>query len=160
MTDARFEEAPYSDRPLKLRAESEEDLAVISSLVQDAVGKTAEVHWLPKKHRVVVLLNRFRWESHIGDPAAARSYERVRTALSIDSALRVRARGLDPRDGEQVFELLALMFEPTDGPAGILTLPMAGDAEIAIDVECLELWLTDLSRPWRARAQQAPMHEE
>ncbi len=160
MTDARFEEAPYSDRPLKLRAESEEDLAVISSLVQDAVGKTAEVHWLPKKRRVVLLLNRFRWESHIGDPAAARTCERVRTALSIESALRVRGRGLDPREGEQVFELLALLFEPTDGPAGTLTLPMAGDAEIAIEVECLELWLTDLSRPWRARAQQVPMHEE
>lgn len=159
MTDARFEDAPFTNRPLKLRAESEEDLAVISSLVQDAVGKAADIHWLPKKHRLVVLLNRFRWENHIGDRAAARACERVRAAISIEGVLRVRARGLDPRDGERAFELLALLFEPTDGPGGRMTLTMAGGAEVAADVECLELALTDLSRPWVAKAQKMPMHE-
>lgn len=158
MTDARFEDANYSERPLRLRAESEEDLAVISSLVQDAVGKAAEVHWLPKKRRLVVLLNRFRWENHIGDPSGPSACERVRTALSVEGALKVRARGLDPRDGEQVFELLALLFRQGDGPSGKLTLTMAGDAEVAVDVECLELSLTDLSQPWAAKAQTVPMH--
>ncbi|HUF86761.1 MAG TPA: DUF2948 family protein [Thermohalobaculum sp.] len=160
MTDARFEDAPYSDRPLKLRAESEDDLAVISSLVQDAVGKTADIHWLAKKHRVVLMLNRFRWENHIGDRAGARACERVRTALTLEAALRVRARGLDPRDGEQVFELLALLFQPRDGPSGTLILTMAGGAELAVEVECLELSLADLSRPWAARARTVPAHQD
>lgn len=159
MTDARFEDAPYAERPLRLRAESEEDLAIVSSLVQDAVGKTGEVHWLPTKHRLVAVLSRFRWENHIGDPSGTPPCERVLTALSVEGALRVRARGLDPRDGGQVFELLALLFEPTEGCAGTLTLTMAGDAEIAVEVECLELSLTDLSRPWAAKAQKVPVHE-
>lgn len=159
MTDARFEEAAYSDRPLKLRAESEEDLAVISSLLQDAVGRSGEIHWLPRKRRLVLLLNRFRWENHIGEQPAPGTCERVRAALSVEGALRVRARGLDPHDGEQVFELLALLFQPGDDCGGTLTLTMAGGAEVAVELECLELWLTDLSRPWAAKAQKVPLHE-
>lgn len=161
MTDARFEDAPYAEKPLRLRAESAEDLAVISSLLQDAVGKAGDIHWLPKKRRLVVLLNRFRWENHVGkgSDATARPCERVRTALSIESALKVRARGLDPRQGEQVFELLALMFQPTEGCAGTLTLTMAGSSEVAAEVECLELSMTDLTRPWTAKAQRMPAHE-
>lgn len=160
MTDARFEEASYSARPLRLRAESEEDLAVISSLLQDAVGKAGEIHWLPTKHRLVVLLNRFRWENHIGDRSRPKACERVRTALSIEGALKVRARGLDPRESEQVFELLALLFDPAEGCTGTLTLTMAGSAEVAVEVECLELALTDLSQPWAAKAQKVPVHKD
>jgi hypothetical protein len=160
MTDARFEDAPYSDRPLKLRALSEEDLAVISSLLQDSVGKAGEVHWMPTKHRLVVMLNRFRWENHIGDTNGPKACERVRTALSVDGAMRVRARGLDPQDGDKVFELLALLYQPADGAGGTLSLTMAGDAEIAVEVECLELAMTDLSQPWAAKAQKVPEHED
>lgn len=158
MNDARFEDATYADRPLKLRAESAEDLAVISSLLQDAVGRTADIHWMPKKRRLVMLVNRFRWENHIGDPESARACERVRTAVTLDSALSVRARGLDPRASGEVFELLALLFEPGDAPAGSLTMPMAGDAELAVSVECLDIWMADMSHPWAARAQRPPAH--
>lgn len=160
MTDARFEDAPYADRPLRLRAVGEDDLAVISSLAQDAVGRAGEIVWMPKKHRLVVLVNRFRWENHVGERATAQACERVRTALTVEGVQKVRARGLDPRDKDRVFELLALLFEATDGPAGTLTLTMAGGAEVAADVECLELSLTDLSRPWAAKARKVPAHEE
>ncbi len=160
MSDARFEDAPYSDRPLRLRAVGEDDLAVISSLAQDAVGKAGDIVWMPKKRRLVVLVNRFRWETHIGEPTEPRPCERVRTALTIEGVQKVRARGLDPHEKERVFELLVLLFHPGDGPAGTLTLTMAGDAELAADVECLELLLTDLSRPWTAKAQKKPVHEE
>ena len=159
MSDARFEDAPYTDRPLRLRAVGEDDLAVISSLAQDAVGKAGEIVWMPRKRRLVVLVNRFRWENHIGDPAGPHACERVRTALTVEGVQKVRARGLDPHDSERVFELLALLFQPADGPAGTLTLTMAGGAEVAADVECLELSLTDLSRPWAAKAQKMPVHE-
>ena len=70
-TDARFEDAPLSDRPLRLRAESADDVEVISSLVQDAVGKAGDIAWMPRKRRLVVLVNRFRWEDSAGAEQAA-----------------------------------------------------------------------------------------
>ncbi|MFQ5566263.1 MAG: DUF2948 family protein [Paracoccaceae bacterium] len=156
--DARFEDAPISDRPLRLKAEGADDLAVISSLLQDAVGKAGDVAWMPRKRRLVALVNRFRWENSTGAELEHRPFERVRSALTVESVLKVRARGLDPKRRDQVFELLAIVFEPADGCAGTLTLTLAGAAEIAVEVECLELTLADLTQPWAARAGRAPEH--
>lgn len=158
--DARFEDAPLSDRPLRLRAESADDLAVISSLMQDAVGKAGDIAWMPRKRRLVALLNRFRWEDSDGAEQARRPFERVRSALTIEGVLKVRARGLDPAAPGQVFELLAIMFEPADGCAGTLNLTLAGEAEVSVEVECLELSLADLTRPWQAKSDHAPEHGE
>lgn len=157
--DARFEDAPLSDRPLRLRAETAEDLGIISSLVQDAVGRVADIHWMPKKRRLVVLLNRFRWEDVASARAARRPFERVRTALTVDGVMGVKARGISPTDRETVFSLLAVGFEPGEDCSGRLIARLAGGAEVAVDVECLDASLADLTRPWEARAQREPSHE-
>ncbi len=158
MTDARFEDAPLADKPLRLKAESADDLAVISSLLQDAVGKTGDIAWMPKKRRLVALVNRFRWEDSTDAQKAQRPFERVRSAVTMESVLKVRARGLSPADKDQVYDLLAILFEPAEDCAGTLTLTLAGHAEIVLEVECLELTLADLTRPWEAKAGKAPEH--
>jgi len=157
-TDARFEDAPISDLPLRLRAETADDVAVISSLVQDAVGKAGDVAWMPRKRRLVVLVNRFRWEDSAGAEQARRPFERVRSSVTVESVLKVRARGVDAADRDRVFNLLAVAFEPAQGCAGTLTWTLAGGAELAVEVECLDLTLADLTRPWEARAGKAPEH--
>ncbi len=159
-TDARFEDAPLSDKPLRLRAEGPEDLEVISSLLQDAVGKAGDIAWMPKKRRLVVLVNRFRWEDSAGAEQAHRPFERVRSAVTVEGVLGVRARGVGSANRDQVFDLLAIVFEPSKGCAGTLTLTLAGNAEIAVEVECLDLTLADLTRPWAAKADRAPEHGE
>ena len=157
--DARFEDAPLSDTPLRLKAESDDDLAVISSLLQDAVGKSGDIAWLPKKRRLVALVNRFRWEDSAEAAEAHRPFERVRSALTVESVLGVRARGIDPASKDQVYELLALLFEPAEDGAGTLTLTLAGNAEISVALECVEISLADLTRPWAAKSNSAPGHE-
>lgn len=154
--DARFEDG--AERPVRLRAETVEDLAVISALVQDAVAQTSEVSWARRHRRFALLLNRFRWEDA---PAAARQhrpFERVQAVLAIDSVLRPRVSGFDPADRDLVLELLALHFDPGEDGSGTLRLIFAGDGEIALDVECLDLSLTDVSRPYEARAARLPAH--
>ena len=47
MDDARFEDA--AERPLRLKAETPEDLAVLSALLQDAVGKVKSARNLAAK---------------------------------------------------------------------------------------------------------------
>jgi hypothetical protein len=112
---------------------------------------------MPKKRRLVLLINRFRWENGAGLGSAA-SPERVRTAVTVESVVKVRARGLDPQRKEAVYELLAILFEPSEGCGGRLTLTLAGAGEVAVEVECLDVALADLSRPWPARARRAPRH--
>jgi hypothetical protein len=159
-TDARFEDAPISDQPLRLKAESADDLTVISSLVQDAVGKASDIAWMPKKRRLVILMNRFRWENSVGAKHPALPFERVRSAVTMESVLKVRARGIVPASKDQVYDLLAILFEPAECCSGTLSLMLAGDAEIAVEVECLDLALADLTQPWVAKAGAAPSHGE
>lgn len=156
--DARFEDVPFSDQPLRLRAETAEDLAVISSLAQDAVAKVADIAWMPKRRRLALVLNRFRWED--SDVAAAKGhpFERVKTALVIESVQGVRSRGLDPKERDMVVSVLAMTFEPRDDCAGRLVIALAGDGDLALDVECLDVSLTDLTRPWVATSKTPPRH--
>ncbi len=48
---------------LKFAVLDEEDLEVVSTHLQDAVVKVADVLWRAGENRVVVALNRFDWES-------------------------------------------------------------------------------------------------
>lgn len=154
--DARFEEGAV--RPLRLIAATEEDLRVVAALAQDAVGKVADAAWLRRKRRFVAVLNRFRWEDREAAERARRPYERVRAALSIENTISVRARGVAQDAPEQIYNLLEMRFEPRQDTAGLLRLMLSGGAEIAIEVEALELTLTDISRPWETRT--VPMHEK
>ena len=154
MTDARFEDA---DAPLRLRAETPEDLAVLSALAQDAVATVGDAAWLPKRRRWALLLSRFRWEDAPQAARARRPYERVRATLVVENVLSVRARGLDLGAPATPFVVLSLGFEAGEDGAGTLRLALAGGADVALAVEALEASLTDVARPHVARG--LPRHE-
>lgn len=158
MNDATFEDG--AEQPLRLKAETSEDLQVLSSLIQDAVGQNSEISWLAKKHRFALLLNRFRWEDRDSAKSQGRPYERVQSMLVIENCLKVSSQGISSTDSETVFELLSAIFIPADDGAGQVLLTVAGDGAIALDVECLDVTLSDVSRPYVARAKSAPHHPE
>ena len=158
MADAKFSDG--AEQPLRLKAESTDDLAVISTYVQDAVGQNSEISWLTKKHRFAVLLNRFRWEDRLTAEQQGRPYERVQSMLVVDSVLKVSAQGLDPSDKDMAFELLSVSFEAGEDGAGQMILTLAGDGAIALDVECLDVTLSDVSRPYKARSSHVPTHPD
>ena len=148
MTDARFEDGGYADRPLRLAAETADDLGVASSLLQDAVGLTRDVSWMTGRRRLAVLLNRFRWEDQEAAKREGRPFERVRCALVFDDVVRVQSQGLPADDGETVFSILSIGFEAGEDGAGRITLTLAGDGALALDVECINMRLMDLTKPW------------
>lgn len=157
MTDARFEDA--DEGPLRLRAETPDDLAVLSALVQDAVATVADAAWIPRRSRFTLLLNRFRWEDAPAARREGRPFERVRSLLTISGALQARSNGLDPRDRDTVISVLSLAFDPAEDGAGVVRLILAGDGEIAVAAECLDVLLQDVSRPYLAQAKSPPAHD-
>lgn len=148
MADAKFEDG--ADQPLRLTAETAEDLPVISALTQDAVSKMGRVNWMPRRRRFSLLLYRFRWEDADRAKAEKRAFERVAAALTVDDVLAVRSRGLSSQDKEQVLNVLNLAFEPAADGAGVFRIACSGEAAFEFDVECLNVSLTDLTRPWAA----------
>ena len=49
--------------PLKLIALDQDDIAIVSTHLQDAVVKIGDIVWLPAEKRLVLGLNRFDWEA-------------------------------------------------------------------------------------------------
>jgi len=150
--DARFEDALPG--ALRLQAMDGDDLKVVSSLVQDAVFPATEMTWQAAKRRFAVLLNRFRWE----DAKAGRA-ERVQALLVADGVLKVSSTGISPKDKDVVLSLLAVDFVPGEDGTGVLNLTLAGDGVIALTVECLDVTLKDVTRPYQAVSRKAPSHD-
>ncbi|MCL7466691.1 DUF2948 family protein [Phaeovulum sp. NW3] len=156
--DARFEDA--GEGALALRAESPEDLPVIAALVQDAVLSAADIVWNARARRLALLINRFRWEDKDRAEAARRPYERTRALLVIGDVTGVSSMGIDRKDPDLVLSLLDLAWEPAGDGAGRVVLTFAGDGGIAAQVECLDIDLRDVTRPYRAPSGQAPHHPD
>ncbi|MCS6759148.1 MAG: DUF2948 family protein [Candidatus Devosia euplotis] len=137
---------------LKLLALDTEDLEVISTHVQDAIVRVADMGYARADRRFALLMNRFDWES---GKARRDKGVRKRTALHFDSVQSVVTSGFDPAAAEGVLELLAVTFMPIDGPAGIIELSFAGGGAVRLGVECLETRLSDLGAAWAAAAKPA-----
>jgi hypothetical protein len=158
MSDARFEDG--GEAPLRLIARDPGEVEVVSALVQDAVLPATEMRYDRRARRFAALVNRFRWEDRETAERAGRDYERVRSLLVVEDVLAVRSSGFDRGDGDLVLSILALGFEPGEEGAGRLTLVLAGDGAVALEVEALELRLEDVSRPYLAPSRKAPRHPD
>lgn len=156
--DARF--ADGAERPLHLRAETAEDALVISALSQDAVMVITDMSWQPKRRRLALLINRFRWEDRVAAEARGRAYERVRALLVIDGVTKVSSQGIDRTDKDAILSVLAVNWHPGEDAAGRVEITFAGDGAIAADVECLDLTLKDVTRPYIAPSRKVPGHPE
>lgn len=140
---------------LKLAAIDEEDLAVVSAYVQDAVLKVGDMLYLPKERRFALAMNRFTWEK--AEDGRRRDYERRRAALTFDRVMSVKSSSVDRARPDAVLELLAVSFAPSDAPAGHVTLFFAGGAAVQLAVEVIEARLADLGIAWATRAK--PSHD-
>ena len=136
-------------RPLKLFARAAEDMDIISAHTQDAVLQTGDMTFLDDQRRVVLVMNRFCWET------PNRKSLRVRSALQIGAITRARRRNIrtDPPDG--VLSLLALRFEADDAPAGKVSIIFSGGGEIRLAVEACEAILEDITEPWSTTRRPA-----
>ncbi len=130
---------------LLLLANEAVEVPLISTLVQDAVVHAADIAWEPRARRLVLLVNRFRWEA--GD------HTRVRTALRLESVTRLQRRGWP--HGDAILDLLAITL---DGDAPTLTLAFAAGPTLRAEVEAVDLILEDIGEPWPASRQ--PAHGE
>ena len=155
--DARFQDG--GEGPLRLVAQDVEDLKVVSTLVQDAVLPVTDLKFDPKRRRFALMLNRFRWEDRQEAEQVGRAYERVRSVMVIEDVRKVQSFGFDRTEKDLLLSLLSMSFEPGADGTGRLTLVLAGDGAIALEVETLEVRLDDVTRPYRAPSGKVPRHD-
>lgn len=142
--------------PLKLIAFDQDDLAVVSTHLQDSTIKVADIVWRPEERRCVFGLNRFDWEQAV--QGAVPEYKRRRTALRFDRVTSCKCRNLSPVAKDAVLNLLAVEFSETEAPGGVITLHFSGGGALRLEVECLECELVDLGPVWPTSC--CPQHAE
>lgn len=143
-------------RALRLIAEDAADLEIISSAVQDAVLKAENIKFDGKRRRLTMELNRFQWE----DSKSKRGPQgRVRAILAFDTVLSVKTRAVTKADPDMVYSVLSLTFDPADEPpGGKISILFAGDGELALEVEAVDVTLLDSAYEWTTRRR--PDHDK
>ena len=95
---------------LKLIAQDDEQLTIISSLAQDSIIKSNEMGYDKKTKRFALLMNRYRHEEE--NPS------RIRTAIHFDYVDSVKSVGIDKETNDDILVLLAIRFEGKSKPSG------------------------------------------
>jgi len=130
--------------PLRLKAEDEADLVVLSACLQDALVPVEDMAFLPEEARFAMVVNRFVWE---GDQCA-----RTTTGIGFEGITAVQRRNLEPGEADRLLSLLAISAEP-----GAIRLEFSGGAAIRLATERIACFLQDLDEPWPAMWR--PGHE-
>jgi hypothetical protein len=136
---------------LRLLAEDEEDLKIISAHLQDAVMRIGDLAYLARHRRFAALVNRFCWE----DCEEGNFGVRVQAGLHFDGVLKVQSQNLRQDDPDAVAVLLAIEFTPETDGSGIIDLLFSGGGRIKLEVECIEATLRDITDPRPAVARPA-----
>ena len=124
----------------RLIAFDADDLAVISTHLQDAAVRATNIRWFSDEHRLVLGLERLDWDGLIdcGDCS-----QRLNSALRFERVMACQARGIDVAATDP-FHLLGIEFEPQDEPGGTVTLIFASGAAMRLEIECIECELADI----------------
>ena len=138
-----------ADEPLKLSIRDAEDLAVMSSIVQDALTRARDMAFQERERRFLVLLDRFMWERDDGVRGAGKLHNRVRSVLHFDDVSGVQTLNIDLAAQDEVLNLLAVT-QSSEGSAHV-DLVFAGGGIIRLNVGCIECRLADQGSPWVTR---------
>ena len=126
---------------LKLIAQNDEQLTILSSLAQDSIIKSNEMGYDKKNKRFALLMNRYRHEEE--NPS------RIRTAIHFDYVESIKSVGIDKESKDEILVLLAIRFEIKLKPSGLIFLEFSNNKSISFDVESIEAFLTDMGEPWK-----------
>ena len=141
------------DSKLKLKAQTADDVMVISACLQDAVVTLGDMAYLPRERRFALVANRFIWEKpgDTGDDC-----HRIRTGIHFEDVLSVTTLNISQSDKALALDLLAVEAIPAEETRATILLIFAGGGLIRLEVECITCLLTDMGEPWSARCR--PRH--
>jgi Protein of unknown function (DUF2948). len=136
--------------PIRLRAQDEEDLKVVSACLQDAIVPIGDMCFLPDEARFVLVANRFKWETAdqprpgpTADDDDLVPYERTHCGVRIEGVNGVKLKDIDLKDRTQILELLSI-----EAVEGGVVLNFAGGGCIRLDGAKWTCFVEDLGEPW------------
>ena len=140
---------------LKLIANSDDDLRVISAHLQDAIVSPSDIAHLKKNRIFLIQLNRFMWEDV--EKGVFRKNKRIRTILKFDNVVGVYSKNINSKDKERFLDFLAIETNILPDKYYEIKLIFSGDSVIKIRSEVIEVTLDDQGSPWESKTK--PKHK-
>ena len=140
---------------LKLIANSNEDLRVISAHLQDAIVSATDIVNLKKNRIFLIQLNRFMWEDV--EKGVFRKNKRIRTVLKFDNVVGVTSKNINQDNNNRFLDFLALESTTMPDKSYEINLIFSGDAIIKVRSEVIEVTLDDQGNPWESKTK--PKHK-
>jgi hypothetical protein len=138
------------ERPVRLRAEDVEDLAVMAALLQDARITLREMVFDPEEHSFIAAFTRYRRELQ-PDPTSCEGLTERRSALRFDCIEIVKHRNLDPADLDRELTLLTVATAPGDRHLFHVELVFDEGVQIQLRTDCIDALLEDFGPVERCR---------
>jgi len=139
---------------LKLVANSDEDLRVISAHLQDSIVYTSDIANLKKNRIFLMQLNRFMWEDV--EKGVFRKNKRIRTILKFENVISVLSKGINQKNKSRFLDFLAMENNILANKTYEVKLIFSGDAVIRVNTEVLDVTLDDQGVPWESKTK--PKH--
>ena len=140
---------------LKLIANSDDDLRVISAHLQDAIVSPSDIAHLKKNRIFLIQLNRFMWEDV--EKGVFRKNKRIRTILKFDNVVGVYSKNINSKNKERFLDFLAIETNILPDKYYEIKLIFSGDSVIKIRSEVIEVTLDDQGSPWESKTK--PKHK-
>ena len=139
---------------LKLLALNDDDLKVLSAHLQDSVVLVKDMIFLKKSRTFLMMVNRFMWEDI--ELGIFRENKRIRCAVKFENVLEVKSRNISQKKKDKILELLSIDSEVKNNKKELL-ITFAGNNEIILIVEEINILLDDVGLPWKVK--HVPKHQ-
>ena len=139
---------------LKLLANSDEDLRVISAHLQDAIISVSDIANLRQNRIFLMQLNRFMWEDV--EKGVFRKNKRIRTILKFDNVLAVSSKNIGQKNTTKFLDFLTIESNLLPDKSYEVKLIFSGDGIIKICAEVIDVTLDDQGSPWESK--MTPKH--
>ncbi len=138
-----------SYKNLKLFANSEEDLRVISEHLQDSITQVKNIAHLKKNRIFLIQFNRFMWEDI--EKGVFRKNRRIQSVLKFDNILDVFSKNINQKKSDRFLDFLAIETKCLSDKSYQIKLNFAGGILIKLNAEIIECFLEDQGDSWETR---------
>ena len=140
---------------LKLIANTNEDLRVISAHLQDSIAEIQDIANLKKNKIFLMQLNRFMWEDV--EKGVFRKNKRIRTVLKFENIVEVNSKKINQQNKDKFLDFLAIECHQMPDKNYEMKLIFSGDLIIRVLAEVIEVTLDDQGEPWDTKNK--PKHK-
>ena len=143
------------DKVLSLRCEKDQDIKVISSLLQDSLVSNADIYFERTEKTFALIANRFCWE-RVSSKNSDFSYYRVLSGVNIQNVISVKQKNLIQKKNNETALFYNLLTIEYDSVSNEIILVFSQGISVKLNISQLNIFMRDLDEPYPT--QQIPDH--